>query len=123
MTSTTNDILEMLNDDIVSHGFFAQCLAPDPAERRGIVFDLKMRDQLAELLSSGKVEIGETKVPRPDYVEFVAWRGTIDARVARAMNAVDTASGPDKEFAYWLCLRENVDRFEGENPTNPDQGG
>jgi len=48
----------------------------------------------------------------PDYVEFVAWNGSVEERVNRAVKAVAAASGPDKEFADWLCLRENVDRFE-----------
>ena len=52
------------------------------------------------------------KMKTPDYVEFVAWNGSVEERVNRAVKAVAAASGPDKEFADWLCLRENVDRFE-----------
>jgi hypothetical protein len=67
---------------------------------------------LTELLSSGSVDVGEAKLSSPEYVEFMAWKGTVEERVERASAAIDAAHGPDKEFAYWLCLRRNVDRFE-----------
>src|SRR5262249_51795745 len=107
--TTADDILEMLRDDMVSHGFFVQCISDGGGD-----CSLQSRERilLAELLSSGKVEIGAAKLAKPDYVEFVAWTGTIEDRISRAMNAVSNAVGPDKEFAYWLCLRENVDRYE-----------
>jgi hypothetical protein len=107
--TTADDILEMLRDDMVSHGFFAQCIADG-----GGSFTLEPRVEalLAELLSSGKVEIGTARLAGPDYVEFVAWTGTVPERISRAMSAVSNAVGHDKEFAYWLCLRENVDRYE-----------
>lgn len=49
-----------------------------------------------------------------DFVKFIAWRGTVEERVSRAMESVATAIGADKEFAYWICLRENIDGFEDE---------
>ena len=30
--------------------------------------------------------------------------------------SVDSLTGPDREFAYWLALRANVDRFEDVEP-------
>ena len=103
-----DDIIETLKDDLVSHGFLVQCLgmreATPPAEE-------EIKDVLTELLASGEVEIGETK-SLPDYVEFIAWNGSIEDRVNRGIEAVAAADGHDKEFAYWLCLRQNVDRFE-----------
>jgi hypothetical protein len=111
MMSAFNDIIEMLKDDMVSHGFLAQHLSsccegvPLTNEQVGSV--------LSELLSSGKVEIGETEQSKPDYVEFIAWKGTVAERVDRALNTVArTATDWDRTFAYWLALRENVDRFE-----------
>jgi len=107
-----NDILTMLNDDMVSRGLIVQCVEEagddllSPSAKEGRV--------LRELLASDTVEIGTAKLLRPDYVEFVAWRGTVDDRILRAMRAVANAGGHDKEFAYWLCLRRNVDRYEGE---------
>lgn len=109
--TTAGDILEMLRDgpDMVEHGFLVQCIADGggttPLESR-------VEAVLAELLSSGNVEIGEANELRPGTSEFVAWRGTAQERVRRARDAVSTAVGQDKDFAYWLCLRENVDRYE-----------
>jgi hypothetical protein len=109
--TTADDILEMLRDDtdMVEHGFFVQCVADG-----GGIFTLESRveDLLAELLSSGKVEIGEAKQFSPGASEFVAWRGTVPERIRRAGSAVSNAVGHDKQFAYWLCLREKVDRYE-----------
>jgi len=108
-----SDILEMLDTDIVSRGLIAQCVKTAgehdlhlPAGNEGKV--------LSELLESDKVEIGVPVQARPDYLEFIAWRGTVDDRVSRALELVANAIGHDKEFAYWLCLRKNVDRYEGE---------
>lgn len=111
MTTTTDEILEMLEDDMVSHGLLAQCL--NQADSSTTSPEDGLAKVLKGLLATGKVEIGMAKMTTPDYVEFVAWKGTGDERVDRAMEAVAEADGPDKEFAYWLCLRENVDRFEG----------
>lgn len=110
MTMSTDDILEMLDDDMVSHGLIAQCL--EQSKSGTAPLEERIRRTLTELLASGKVEIGVAKMAAPDYVEFIAWNGTVEERVSRAMAAVETANGPDKEFAYWLCLRQNIDRFE-----------
>lgn len=108
MTAITDQIIEELNDDMVSHGWLIQiieedenCHSPRP--------DLQI--VLAEVLAKG-VEIGVARSASPDHVEFIAWKGTIAERIARAVDQVKNCSGPDKDFAYWLCLRRNVDRFE-----------
>lgn len=103
-------ILQMLNEDMVSHGWVSECVKNDRQD--GTAFDAQIKNTLSDLLSSGLVEIGNARIANPQYVEFVAWRGTIVERVSRAMNAVRGASNTDKEFAYWLALRQNVDRFE-----------
>jgi hypothetical protein len=110
--TTVQDIIELLQDDMVSHGFLVQCIAEGGDDR---MIDVKERELIANLLSTGKVEIGHAKLAAPDYVEFVAWTGTVESRVERAINAVTSAVGPDREFAYWLCRKEGVDRFES-NP-------
>ena len=113
MTHTLfNDILEMLNDDIVSRGLVAQSV--EETEHDLLSRSEKEGKVLKELLASDKVEIGAPVRLRPDYLEFVAWRGTVDDRILRAMSAVANTVGHDKEFAYWLCLRKNVDRYETE---------
>jgi hypothetical protein len=107
--TTAEDILESLHEDMASHGWLVQCI-----KNGGGTFDLGSRvtELLAELLSSGKVEIGVLVMPRSGETEFIAWRGTVDERIRRALSAVDAVFGHDKDFAYWLCLREKVDRYE-----------
>lgn len=106
----TNDLIEILQDDIVSHGLFLQYLERLNCSKSSSEYHLV--DVLNDLLRSGKVEIGNAKMVLPDHVEFVAWNGSVDERVERSVKAVIDAVGSDKEFAYWLSLRENVDRFE-----------
>lgn len=113
MTTITKDVLEMLEDDMVSHGLLAQCAKQTGAGTE--TCETQLKDALTELLTTGKVEIGLARMTTPDYVEFVGWKGATEERVGRALEAVTDASGPDKEFAYWLCLRENVDRFEADD--------
>jgi len=110
MTAHTNDILEMLADDMVSHGSLVQYFENN--KNAPMAIDEQIRLVLAELLSSDMVDVGMPAQVSPNYVEFVAWRGTTEQRIRRAFAAVDAAIGHDKLFAYWLCLRKNVDRFE-----------
>ncbi len=110
------EILEMLRDDMVSHGLLVQQSSafddPDP--------DTRLRRLLAELLSPGQIEIGEAKKTAADHVEFIAWCGSVEARINRALDKVASARSIDKEFAYWLCLRENVDRFSESLPEDSE---
>ena len=110
MSTNANDILEQLNHDMVSHGWLVQCVKQDKTGNEPL--HLRVTGILEELLMSEKVEIGETRLSSSDYVEFIAWKGSISQRISRANEAVERTSGPDKEFAYWLCLRKNADRFE-----------
>jgi hypothetical protein len=112
MSTVSNCILELLNDDVVSHGLFVQCVEQDKGGNSGP--QLEWKAALEQILLLGRVEIGAAKLTSADYVEFIAWKGTVGERIARASDTVDSVSGPDQEFAYWLCLRENIDRFEGE---------
>jgi len=111
MTIVINDILEILEDDMVSHGLIAQYLKQLNTD--ALPIEELIKDALKRLLLSGNIEIGIAKMKMPDYLEFVAWNGTVDEKVSRALNAVANINEPDKEFAYWLCLKENVDRYEG----------
>jgi hypothetical protein len=110
MSTLVNEILEELHCDMVSHGWLLQGVKLENSGHEPS--DSQVTAVLKHLLMSENVEIGEAKHVRPDYVEFIAWRGTIEERLLRAKESVERASGPDKEFAYWLCLRKNVDRFE-----------
>jgi hypothetical protein len=105
MRTIVNDLLEQLGEDMVSHGWLVQSVEQEDAQ-------LDWKTVLAELLSED-VEVGDTRAA-PNYVEFIAWKGAIEERVSRAIECVNTLSGHDREFAYWLALRKNVDRYEGE---------
>ena len=119
MSTIADEILDMLKDDMVRHGLLEKNVEQN--DLTNTETQLRVRDLLAELLATAKVEIGIAKLARPDYVEFVAWNGSVEERVQRAQDAVCAASRPDKEFAYWLCLRENVDRFENEPSVNSNR--
>ncbi|MCY2937225.1 MAG: hypothetical protein NTV55_02565 [Planctomycetota bacterium] len=111
MTNTLfNTILEMLGNDIVSRGLVAQCIR-ESDESQSISAE-KECSLLKNLLTSNLIEIGVPRLLNSDYVEFVAWVGPVEDRVCRAMEAVTKEIGQDKEFAYWLCLRKNIDRYE-----------
>lgn len=109
MSAVANDIFDQLSDDLVSHGWLVQCVGQLYASN---AIHLHLTGILEELLMSEKVEIGETRLVGSDYIEFIAWKGHVSQRISRANEAVEHASGPEKAFAYWLCLRQNVDRFE-----------
>jgi hypothetical protein len=106
MNNVVNCIRELLSSDMLSHGLLLQTVEqlgePSP----------DWKAVLSELLTED-IEIGEAKLASPDYVEFIAWKGTIKERVMRAAKRVEGLAAPDREFAYWLALRKNVDRFEG----------
>ena len=110
MTPTAEDVLDLLSDDLVSRSWVEVCIKNSgcPESSRSV----REREVLEELLLSGKVEIGETEEARPDYLAFIAWNGAVPDRVSRALRRVDALTGWDRDFAYWLCLRENVDRYE-----------
>ena len=114
INNVLEDVLEMLSDDIVFHGWLIQYLQENESDSTPLSERIEL--VLTELLSSGKVEVGMPELKTPDFLEFVAWKGTVVARVRRAVAAVDAVTGLDQLFAYWLCLRENVDRFEEEGP-------
>ncbi len=106
MRRLVTDLLKELAEDLVYHGWLAQAVEHEDA-------GLDWKTVLTELLSEG-VEIGDARVASPKYVEFIAWKGTAEERVLRAIECVNGLSGHDRTFAYWLALRKHVDRFEEE---------
>ena len=110
MTPLAREIIEQLEGDIIYHAWLMQAIKRERSN--GISARLRLMELLKELLKSGQVEIGETRLINSGYVEFIAWKGTIEERITRAVSAVDQASNSDKDFAYWICLRHNVDRYE-----------
>jgi hypothetical protein len=111
MTAIAAELADQLNDDLLSHGWIVQCVNEANGRRSGL--ELHWKDVVGELLSA-EIEIGDTRIASPRYVEFVAWRGTISQRIVRAEERVKNSLPSDREFAYWLCLRKNVDRYEGD---------
>jgi hypothetical protein len=114
------DLIDELKEDLINHGWIQQAVRLRVGKDASI--SLYVQSVLDEMLNSGEVEIGETRKEcrqgRP-YLAFIAWRGTIEERIARAMNEVERWSKPEIDpvwsyFAYWVCLRKNIDGYEGE---------
>ena len=101
-------VVEALQRDLVSIGELEQMardLVGDGADRQDCVVDA-IRTLLTDC-----AEIG-LAVNEGGYVKFIAWKGEVDARIERAVTAQQNASELDRAFAFWLCLRVNVDAFE-----------
>lgn len=102
-------VRESLQSDLVSAGELRQIIAnalPDTTVEHGFVADV-----LRQLLAEG-VEIGETTNTDGAHVKFTAWKGSVSNRCDRATRQVESSSDVDRDFAYWLCLRENADEYE-----------
>jgi hypothetical protein len=109
MSSVANYITDLLNEDMVSHGLLVQCVEDDVIRGDEPLSGWKV--VLDELLS-GEVEIGTAKSANGEYVEFIAWKGSTKDRISRAVEALIRSPASAKEFAYWLCLRKNIDRYD-----------
>ena len=105
-----DDILSWLDDDLVSHGLVEQACRPTSAN--GVASADTIDRVIEALLTTGRVVIGTARLASPTHVEFIGWNGAVSDRVQRAREAVSKALPEEREFAYWLCLRKNVDRFE-----------
>ncbi len=89
-------LIEELHEDLLNHGWVEQAVKLRLGKDAPI--SLYVQAILEEMLKSGEVEIGETRAGRRqgrDYLEFIAWRGTVEERIARAMKEVERWSGPD----------------------------
>ena len=117
MNSVSEDILDALNDFLVYHELMAQIVKNASPENGP---QLNWQDVLEELLL-GEVEIGNIKLKTPDYTEFIAWKGTVNERISRAVECVNNKDPSDPGFSYYIGLRKNVDRYEGEEQQESDQ--
>lgn len=103
------EVMESLQSDLVSAGELRQIIANAlPDKTIGSAF---IAEVIRHLLEEG-VEIGDARNTDGTYVKFIAWRGTVSDRCERAIRQVESVSGGDREFAFWLCLRDNVDEYE-----------
>jgi hypothetical protein len=104
MNNITDHLYDMLSDDILHHGLLAQIVEREHSAVAwmSVLFELLTRD----------VEIGSTSLIDSSYVEFTAWKGDINDRMKRAIESVEGMAIQDREYAYWLALRRNVDKYE-----------
>lgn len=101
-------VTEALQSDLVSAGEFGQIIAG--AVPGGSVGSEFISNVLAALLND--VEIGNAVSVDDGYVKFIAWRGSVASRCERAIRQAQAATENDRAFAFWLCLKENVDEYE-----------
>ncbi len=114
MNGIVDDVREMLQDDMLNHADLVHYVRYRCGDDVDTVREVA--SVLEHVLQTGEIEIGNARlIPTRDYVEFVAWRGTVQDRVKRALEAVEAADEMDKHFAYWLTFRRNVDRYEDEH--------
>jgi hypothetical protein len=110
--SIHDEIIEYLETDILDFGFFAQMVsgagAYNDEMRRDVVFT-----HLESVLKDDRVAIGNA-VDTGGYVAFISWRGTSDENLKRARSKVESLSNFERGFAFWLCLKKNVDKYEDE---------
>ena len=117
MNTILEYILDELNYDIVCHELIVQCIKSKSPTNGP---QLSWKDVLKKLLSD-QVEIGEAKLKTPDILEFIAWRGSVSERISRAVECVNKAISSSTVYPYCICLRECVDRYEGEEQQESDQ--
>jgi hypothetical protein len=101
-------VTEALHSDLVSAGVFGQIIADAfPGGSVGSEFSSIV---LAAVLND--VEIGNAVSVDDGYVKFIAWRGSVASRCERAIRQAQAATESERAFAYWLCLKQNVDEYE-----------
>jgi hypothetical protein len=110
-TLVVQKVRAALQEELVSVGEVRQIIA-DPAVAQAEGSD--PLEQVLRRVLADDVEIGYAKNVGGTYVEFVAWKGSIAERCERAYREVDTCGHSDRGFAFWLCLRANVDEYEAE---------
>ena len=108
ISALSQKVKSSLTVDIVSFGELRQLVRSDVEEE---LVDKTVETVLDELLKSD-VEIGQAFNVDGKYVKFVAWRGDGGDRVKRALIEVSNSAASDREFAFWLCLKKNVDEYE-----------
>ncbi len=101
--------MESLQTDLVSVGELRQIVL-NTAGKKGDVAEFVWK--VVRQLLTGNVEIGDTCNVEGRYTKFIAWRGSVDERCERARLVMRACQEDDQAFAFWLCLRGNVDEYE-----------
>lgn len=110
-TLVVQEVMDALQDDLVSVGEVRQIIADTAVEKAEGSDPL---EQVLRRVLADDVEIGYAKNVDGKYVKFVAWKGSITERCERAYRELETCGHSDRGFAFWLCLRANVDEYEAE---------
>ncbi len=115
LSELITELSEELASDIVSYGWLMQGIENmlDNSSNRM----KQLETVLHKLLSSGIVDIGNAQMADIDRVEFIAWKGSVNHRILRAINSITSSQGTDLYSTFWLCRHDNVDRYEA----NTDQ--
>lgn len=99
-----NEVIEELHTDIVSCGWMLQAT-------HGKDTPNDIRNALEALLSD-HICIGDAQGVDGRYVKFVAWSGSKHTCIDRAIRKHSELSDHNKDYAFWLCLKQNVDEYE-----------
>lgn len=104
-------VKDSLRHDIVSFGELIQ-IARDCGVEENLVIE-QLNGILAKLSGDG-IEIGEATL-EGNRVVFIAWVGSVSERCAAARRKLKSCATEDRPFAFWLCRRDGVDRYEADH--------
>ncbi|MEM7625865.1 MAG: hypothetical protein AAF333_09565 [Planctomycetota bacterium] len=103
MNSLLDILVESLETDIISYGELKEIIATHSNK--------ELLDFVGFALQHD-IEIGTAVDSNGSYVKFIAWSGSINSRIERALLTIEESQEFDKDFSFWLCLRKNVDATE-----------
>ena len=104
MMTTVDEILKELQHDLVSCGWMLQTLSAGDSIQA-------VRESLSVILTDSIV-IGDAIDTKKGHVKFVAWTGTREEQIERAIRRYASSAHPNNDYAFWLCLKQNVDEYE-----------
>jgi len=103
-----NAVLDMLEDDIISLSELRQVVSQFVHDNESEVSLLRA---VSQRLLRSSVEMGSALNSSGDYVEFVGWIGSDEAKINRALSMFEF-DALNANFAVWFSLAANVDRYE-----------
>lgn len=111
MAEAMRRVMIALQDDIVSYAEFLQIVHEASEVVEGIIH-ISADYVLAKLLQED-VEIGHAELnAEQDRLKFIAWRGSIDDRIARVHHRRSAETKANAGYSSWLCLKSNIDTYE-----------